>query len=139
MSLTLSNRRWSRLFFSAALFNYMIGFPLLLRPRWMFDVCYTDAVNRDPMALKLWADFGFFVILIGYGYQIIARDITKNRGVVLLGIIAKLFDVVNLTTLYVRGQANPVVLLPAAIDGSYVIAFLAFYLSTRAPASAPQR
>jgi hypothetical protein len=83
------------------------------------------------MALKLWADFGFAVLLIGLGYQIIARDVRKNRGIVILGIIAKLFDVINLTILFAAGIARPIALAPAAIDGGFVVAFVVFYLKTR--------
>jgi hypothetical protein len=133
MDLATRKRNWSRLFVAAALFNYVIGFPILLARRWSFDLSYVESVGRDPMALRLWADFGFAVLLIGYGYQLIGKDVTKNRGIVILGIVAKLFDVVNLTTLFIWGLAKPVVLLPAAIDGLFVIAFLVFWFSGPAP------
>jgi hypothetical protein len=82
------------------------------------------------MAIRLWADFGFAVILIGLGYQIIARDVRKNRGIVLLGIIAKLFDVINLTLLFAWGIARPIVLIPALIDGIFAALFGVFWFSS---------
>jgi hypothetical protein len=88
-------RRWSRFFLVAALFNYAIGVPICLFRRWSYDLSFVEGVGRDPMAMRLWADFGFAVILIGIGYQIVSRNIRQNRGIVLLGIIAKLFDVIN--------------------------------------------
>jgi hypothetical protein len=129
MALALSKSGWSRLFLVAALFNYVIGFPILLLRSWSFNLSYVHAVGRDPMALRLWADFGFAVVLIGYGYQIISRDVDRNRGIVILGIVAKLFDVINLSTLYAWGLARPVVLIPAALDGLFTIAFIAFLRS----------
>ncbi|GGV81422.1 hypothetical protein GCM10010294_55040 [Streptomyces griseoloalbus] len=42
--------------------------------------------------------------------------------------MAKLFDVVNLTTLYAWGIARPLVLVPAAIDGAFAIAFMRFWM-----------
>jgi hypothetical protein len=33
------------------------------------------AAGRDAMALRLWADFGFALILIGVGYQIVSRNV----------------------------------------------------------------
>ena len=122
--------RWATVFFAAALFNYAIGFPILLFRRWTYDLSYVAEVSRDPMALRLWADFGFAVVLIGFGYQLIARDVSKNRGIVLLGIIAKLFDVFNLTTLYMQGLAKPLVLIPAFIDAAFVVLFVAFWFSS---------
>ena len=123
------DRRWSKLFLVAALFNYAIGFPILLLPSWSYDKSFVEAAGRDPLGTWLWADFGFVVILIGFGYQIIARNIRKNRGIVLLGMIAKLFDVINLSLLYVWGYARPLVLIPALIDGLFAIAFLIFWFS----------
>ena len=122
--------RWATVFFLAALFNYAIGLPIMLARRWSYDLSYLPEVSRDPMALRLWADFGFAVVLIGLGYQIVARDVSKNRGIVLLGIIAKLFDVFNLTYLYLRGLAKPLVLVPAFIDAVFVALFVAFWVST---------
>jgi hypothetical protein len=123
------DRRWSKLFLVAALFNYAIGFPILLLSRWSFDRSFVEAVDRDPVAIWLWADFGFVVILIGFGYQIISRNIRKNRGIVLLGMIAKLFDVINLTLLYAWGFGRPLVLIPALIDGLFAVAFAIFWFS----------
>jgi hypothetical protein len=123
-------RPWATVFLLAALFNYAIGLPIMLARRWSYELSYLPEVSRDPMALRLWADFGFAVVLIGLGYQIVSRDVSKNRGIVLLGIIAKLFDVFNLTYLYLRGVARPLVLAPAFIDGVFVALFIAFWIST---------
>ena len=123
------DRRWSKLFLVAALFNYSIGIPILFLSRWSFDRSFVEAVDRVPVAIWLWADFGFVVLLIGYGYQIISRNIRKNRGIVLLGMIAKLFDVINLSLLYAWGYARPLVLIPAFIDGLFAIAFAVFWFS----------
>ncbi|GGR47310.1 hypothetical protein [Streptomyces netropsis] len=133
MPTSLDKKFWSRLFLAAALFNYVIGFPILLASRWSYDLTYMSDVTRDTMALRLWADFGFAVLLIGFGYQIIAHDVTQNRGIVLLGIAAKLFDVVNLSTLYAWDIARPLVLVPAAIDGAFAIAFVWFWLVSGPP------
>ena len=122
--------RWATVFLLAALFNYAIGLPIMLARRWSYDLSYLPEVSRDPMALRLWADIGFAVVLIGLGYQIVSRDVSQNRGIVLLGIIAKLFDVFNLTYLYLRGVAKPLVLAPALIDGIFVALFIAFWIST---------
>ncbi len=124
-------RRWSKLFLIAALFNYAIGFPILLFRHWSYDLSFVEAVGRDPMAMRLWADFGFAVILIGLGYQIVSRNIRSNRGIVLLGIIAKLFDVVNLTLLFFWGFARPIVLIPAFIDGVFAALFVVFWFSSK--------
>ncbi len=127
MQILRNKRFWAIVFLVAALFNFAIGFPIMLARQWSYDLSYVPAVGRDPMAMRLWADFGFAVVLIGFGYLIVWRDVLKNRGIVLLGIIAKLFDVFNLTILCWWGLANPIVLLPAFIDGVFVVLFIVFW------------
>jgi hypothetical protein len=56
-------------------------------------------------------DFGFAVVLIGVGYFIVALDPITHRSIVVLGIGAKLFDVVVLTWRWYTGRAYPVVLI----------------------------
>ncbi len=99
MNATAYKRRWSRFFLGAALFNYAIGVPMFFFKAWSYNVAFLPVVGRDPMAIRMWANFGFAVLLIGLGYQIISRDINKNRGIVLVGILAKLFDVVKLVAI----------------------------------------
>jgi len=130
MNSSLYERRWSKFFLAAALFNYAIGFPIFFFRQWSYNVTYLAAVGRDPMAIRLWADFGFAVILIGFGYQLIARDVRKNRGIVLVGIIAKVFDVINLAALVSWGFARPLALIPALIDGIFAVMFVVFWFSS---------
>jgi hypothetical protein len=134
---TINRTAWTRFFFVAAGFNYVIGFPIMAARLWSYNLVYVASVSRDPMALRLWADFGFFVVLIGLGYQMIAHNVSANRGIVWLGVFAKLFDVFNLTNLYLVGHANWIVLAPALIDGAFTVGFLIFLVKTR-DGSAPQ-
>ena len=126
----ISDRSWSRMFWSAAAFNFVIGLPLFLAPGWSIALAF---VESDPsgLAARLWSDFGFCVLLIGAGYGIVGYDVGRNRGIVWLGVFAKLFDVVTLGSRAVIGIAQPLVLIPAAIDAAYVGAFLVFLYQTR--------
>jgi hypothetical protein len=127
----LNNHTWVKVFFVAALFNYMMGLPIVLFTDFTYNLVYTDGVSRAPMALSLWADFGIMVIIIGFGYQLVSRDITKNRGLVLLGVIAKLFDVITLTYRYFIDIANVIVLIPAFIDAIFAVLFVLFLYQSR--------
>ena len=121
---------WAAMFVAAALFNFAIGFPLMLARHWAFALAFVSAdAENAGIAPDLWADFGYCVVLIGVGYLIVARDVTRNRGLVWLGIFAKLFDVVVLSWRTVIGMTRPIVLLPAGIDAVFVLLFVWFLLA----------
>jgi Na+-driven multidrug efflux pump len=64
---------------------------------WTFALSYgATGSTGDPTVSMFWRDFGFAVVLIGIGYFIVALDPIAHRGIVVLGIGAKLFDVVVL-------------------------------------------
>lgn len=117
-------RTWSLIFLAATAFNFAMGGLIFFAPGWSYHVAYRG--EAPPSTLRFWGDFGFAVLLIGVGYYIVARDVTSNRGIVWLGIGAKLFDVVTLSLRWSEGLAHPLVLVPAAIDGTFVILFIWF-------------
>lgn len=128
----MNTRAWSRFFVAAALFNFLMGAPIFFAPAWSHRLAYVG--EGQAAVLRFWSDFGFAVLLIGYGYWMVSRDVTRNRGLVWLGVFAKLFDVVVLTWRWAHGDARPVVLLPAAIDGAFMVFFIVFLRSTRSHA-----
>lgn len=118
---------WPRMFVAAALFNFAFGIPLMFATAWCYRVAFRDPLpGGDPMALRFWSDFGFAVSLIGVGYYLVSRNVAANRGLVWLGVFAKLYDVTILTYRYATGLARPIVLVPAVVDGAFVLLFLAF-------------
>jgi hypothetical protein len=127
------SKLWSWMFFAAALFNFAFGVPIMVAPRWSYQVAYRPPLDdNEKMALTFWSNFGFAVVLIGGGYYLVSRDITQNRGLVWLGIFAKLFDVIVLTYRYATGIAKPLVLFPAAVDGGFTLLFVLFLRKTPA-------
>jgi hypothetical protein len=131
-----SERFWSRLFFVAALFNFAIGVPLMLARHWAFNLAFVSDITATPgVGPDLWADFGYCVALIGVGYLIVAFKPMQNRAIVWLGILAKGFDVVVLTWRTVIGMTQPIVLLPAGIDGLFILAFIWFLAATKSEAA----
>ena len=127
-----TRQRWTLFFYLAAAFNFSMGGPIFLAPAWSYSVAYVGP--PDPGAIRFWGDFGYAVLLIGLGYAIIALDVDRNRGIVWLGIVAKLFDMIVLPLRWLEGLAHPVVVIPAAIDGAFCLGFV-WFLLRRPPAS----
>jgi hypothetical protein len=123
-----SSRKWSLMFLAAAVFNFAMGGPIFFASSWSYQLAYEASPTEST--LRFWGDFGFSVLLIGVGYLMVSRDLIRNRGIVWLGIFAKLFDVVALSWRASHGVARPIVLFPAAIDGIFVILFVLFLRST---------
>ncbi len=119
-----SPRRWAAMFYAAAGFNFLIGGPILFASAWSYRLAYYG--EAPASTLRFWGDFGFAVLLIGAGYAIVARDVFSNRGLVWLGVFAKLFDVVVLSWRFTEGVARPMALVPAAIDGLFLVLFVWF-------------
>jgi hypothetical protein len=118
---------WKGFFCAAALFNFVIGGALMIAPEWAFGIAFVGDPTADPgLAPALWGDFGFCVFLIGIGYLFIARRPQEERSLVVIGILAKAFDVVTLSYRTVAGVTHPIVLLPAAIDAAFMIGFAVF-------------
>lgn len=65
-------------------------------------------------------------MLIGVGYLFIARRPAQERSLIWLGVLAKGFDVFTLSYRTLVGLTYPVVLVPAAINGAFMIFFLIF-------------
>ncbi len=130
--MNLSNNFWKWMWIAAAAFNIIMGFFIVFLTRWSFALSYDPSGDvANPMALRLWRDFGIFVLMIGVGYYLVSRDLTRNSSLVLLGIAAKAFDVIVLSLRFATGLANAIVLVPAIIDGLFMLLFILFLYKIR--------
>jgi hypothetical protein len=127
--MNIDRKYWVLLFVAAGVFNFCMGGPIFFAPGWSYQLAYIEP--PDTATLRFWSDFGFAVLLIGGGYFIVAVNVEKNIGIVWLGIFAKLFDVIVLSTRWNKSLAHAIVLVPAAIDGAFVVAFALFLLRSR--------
>src|SRR5580704_301421 len=89
MSRPTDRGRW--LFVVAAIWNVAVGLAAMLVPERMASLVYRTPLPIDnPTALAAWSDFAACVLLFGLGYAIVARDTSRNHGLVWIGIIGKL-------------------------------------------------
>jgi hypothetical protein len=124
-----ANNRWVWFFVLAAGFNFCTGGAIFFHPGWSYSIAYIGL--PDDSTLRFWSDFGFAVLLVGLGYLIIALDLDRGQGIAVLGVIAKLFDVIVLPTRWIEGLAHGIVIVPAAIDGLFCIGFILYLIRRR--------
>jgi hypothetical protein len=106
---------WKSIWLAAAVFNFIIGASIVFAREWTYDLAYGPSGDiASQMALRL---------------------MTRNHGLVFLGILAKLFDVIALTSRYSVGVASGLALIPAAIDGVFAILFIIFLMWVRSQSS----
>lgn len=123
---------WTGFFIVAAGWNLLIGISGVLRPLQTMEVLFGE-VRDDPITLLLHRICASMVLIFGLGYLIIAVDPAANAGLIILGIIAKIW--ISLVWYYqnYRGVARPAASVAAIGDTLFTLAFLLFLLGEPQP------
>jgi len=115
------------MFCVAAIWNWLAaGVVLFATP--LLHSRYGISVPFDPLGGQF---FCMFVALFGYGYWLVARDPTRNEGIVILGVIGKVLVFALLMTYAITGRVQLAVALPTSIDALFAILFVEFLMSGR--------
>lgn len=65
---------------------------------------------KPPEDVHLWQGTGLFIGLLAVGYGMAARDPRQHWGIVLIGLLAKIFGAIGMTAAVIRSQVSPNVL-----------------------------
>jgi hypothetical protein len=109
------------LFFSAALFNWLVGLAFLLKPNWVYGFMLDIPSPASPAMVYLFAGL---VLVFGLGYFWVGQDFEQNRPLVKLGAVGKAAVFAIALLLFLRGQATPLLLGAASIDLLYAALFM---------------
>lgn len=128
----ISNDLWQKMFFLGSLWNIGIGLIGLC----LYNIAITmffgaAAVTDNLLALIFFRFFMIAVILFGIGYYIVSRDLSGNRAVVWLGLIAKLIIFFTLVYYYTLGQATWFSVFAVSGDFVFSIFFILFLYQTK--------
>ncbi len=83
---------WKPLFYVAAAYNIAAAAVALIAPRFHTESFFgPDAVIEGSVAFVNTQAFWVSVLLFGVGYWMVARDPSKNHGIVLLAAIGKTY------------------------------------------------
>ena len=112
----------------AALWN--IGASLLFLILSIIDksIFLTMGMQIPPSLFFLHV-FIFLVISFGIGYILVSRDINKNHGVVIIGIIGKISFFICALIYMLLGDANFLLVVLGIVDIFFVCLFIEFLIN----------
>lgn len=126
----MSDLAWKRFFWIAAAWNLAIGGMGLFFPGEAIKLFAGPAgAEAGSVAVDLYQSLSASVLLFGVGYAMVARDLEKNRAVVILGILGKLGVAGSALDQWSRGEASGPLLFAAVGDFVFALAFLWFLAS----------
>jgi hypothetical protein len=124
---------YRRVFLIAAAWNVVMGLLLLFGENAMRAIAGVR-IPFDPLGTQL---FVGFVLVFGFGYYLVARDLTRNEGIVLLGIVGKLLAVSLFFIHAALGDISFFLAAPTAGDLVFAAMFAQFlWRGRQAPAGA---
>ena len=119
------------LFLIAGIWNLGVAIPCWIGSVFMPDVFFNIFNMPSPASLLPFHAMFLFIIVFGIGYITVSRDITKNHGIILIGLLGKiLFFIVCVIALSLN-IANKMLLVTGIIDLIFAILFIEFLLKTK--------
>jgi len=116
---------WKYIFQLKAVINWIESLALLFADRWIRELLGEKPLT-NPEYLQL---FVVLVFVIGIGYWWVSQDISRNRGIVKLGIYAQSSVFVVLAYQTLVGNVHLFYLIPGVIDLIFAILFGLFLYS----------
>jgi hypothetical protein len=126
-------RCYRNLFLIAAVWNLVAGISCWLGGIFMPDLFFGMFGMPLPVSLFPFHAMFWFIIAFGIGYLIVSRDISKNHGIVLIGLIAKVLFFIDCLITLTLNEANLHLLLTGIIDLIFAVLFAEFLLRMRKP------
>lgn len=119
---------WSRMFWSAAVFNFAVAIALAFFAGPFYELAGFDYQPTE----HIWRYLAALLIgMYGIGYALAAIDAVLNRNLIILGLVGKLFVVILVIALYLAGEIPVGLPLVASGDLIYVLLFSLFLYRTR--------
>lgn len=116
------------LFIVAALYNIIISVAFISVSVVATELFPLFGVEISPSMIFLQLSL-ILIALLGVGYIMVSRDISKNHGLVLIGGLAKLSFFLMSLIYYFIGDLNILIVLLGSVDLIMVILFIEFLIS----------
>ena len=118
---------YPRMFYAAAIYNWLAAAASIAKS--LAPAAIPMDTPFDPFCAQV---FGLMVAVFGYGYFLVARDVSRNEGIVWMGIIGKLLIFALFLTNAIAGRFPFVLMIPAVGDVIFAILFWQFLSGSRA-------
>lgn len=119
----MNSKNSNKLFFIAALFNWVVGVVFIVDAPLLLGLFNVTPLPTEPLFMSL---SGWLIICYGIGYYWASRDLAGNIGIIRLGIIGKIgvFAVVLISTVlgHVSWQMNLLSSADLVFAGLFIIA-----------------
>lgn len=116
------------LFLIGAIWNIVLGIVYIFTSLFMKGSFEMFGVEEPPSLIFYHLFFGI-VIVYGIGYYLVSANLDKNHGIVLLGILGKLWAFLVVGFYYFAGDINLLGVGPAIGDLIFAILFIEFLLN----------
>jgi len=119
------------LFIIAGIWNLAAGIICWIGSILMPDVFFKMFNMPSPASLFPFHAMFWFIIAFGIGYIIVSRDITKNQGIILIGMLAKTLFFIDCVITLLLKEANIMLLVTGVVDLVFAVLFLEFLLKAK--------
>lgn len=116
------------LFLIGAIWNLVLGLMFIALSPFADSLFPTFGMEVPPSLIFCHGYFGI-AFIFGIGYYLVARDINKNHGIVILGVLGKFYVVILFLIYFILGYTN---FLPVALgigDLIFACLFVEFLIS----------
>jgi hypothetical protein len=119
------------LFLIAGLWNLGAAIICWIGCVFMPDMFFKMFGMPSPASLFPFHAMFWFILTFGIGYFIVSCDITKNHGIIFVGILAKILFLIDCIITLISKEANIMLLTTGIIDLIFAILFIEFLLKTK--------
>ena len=124
---------WQKFFAVSAAWNFFGAIPALINPQLNLIMFYGFS-SDDYYTILLNRGFWASVFIFGIGYIIIAYDPGRSLGIIIMGIIGKIFVAITWFYLFAVDRAEISAVLAGGGDSIFTVFFILYLL--RGPRSA---
>jgi hypothetical protein len=119
------------LFIIAGIWNLGAGIICWIGGVLMPDVFFKMFNMPLPSSLFPFHAMFWFIFAFGIGYIIVSRDINKNHGIILIGMLAKILFFIDCIITLILKEANIMLLGTGVVDLIFAILFIEFLLKAK--------